>query len=238
MLSRTEKYYTNATDAWNQQTIQKALALIPADYRALIQGQKATHQAIYDRVTIDLHADPIERAKSNEELLAMQKNSETPVKALWERVFAAGRYYYLSSSWEQSSPDLLGMWCGDCGAGWGGFYHLDANANLQVAQGNIGDMPEAMEGYFSLNERWRHDQEINAQKLLAAAAWWRAGNTPGMPPGAALMAGINDYYPYQFATGEEPWLLYPFWEHYLITGDTNFLRNRLYPIAEGHGRIL
>jgi alpha-L-fucosidase 2 len=237
LLTRTAKYYTNCVIQWNQQLLQSQLAAIPADYEALLNGQKATHQAIYDRVKLDLNASPEDRARPNEELLAMQRRSRTPVKALWERVFDAGRYYFLSSSSDQSPPDLLGLWAGDCNAGWGGFYHLDANLNLQVAAGNIGDMPEAMEGYFKINERWRGDQTVNAQKLLGCRGMLACGNTPGMATGAALLAGISYFYPYQYATGEEGWLLYPFWEHYLITGDTNFLRDRLYPLLKDMGHF-
>lgn len=235
MLTRTDKYYTDCEAQWNKQDLQKKLALIPASYNTLLKGQIATHQAIYDRVKIDLGAKATDRKLSNEELLAMQKTSSTAVKALWERVFDAGRYYYLSSSSELTPPDLLGIWSGDCNAGWGGFYHLDANANLQVAGGNIGNMPEAMEGYFHLNEVWKTDFETNAMKLLGCRGLLAAGNTPGLSSG--LMAGINNYYPYQYATGEEGWLLYPFWEHYLITGDKVFLKNRLYPLLKDMGHF-
>ena len=228
LLTRTKKYYDHCEDQWNQEKIQGQLALIPADYDQLLKGQLATHEAIYDRVKIDLNASASERAKSNDELLAEQKQSPFPVQALWERIFDAGRYYYLSSSSDQTPPDLLGIWTGNTSAGWGGFYHLDANLNLQVGQGNIGDMPEAMEGYFKINESWRHDFEINAKKLLGCRGMLSAGNTPGY--GVGSMAAVNEYYPYQYATGEEGWLLYPFWEHYLITGDTDFLKNRLYPL--------
>jgi len=233
LLTRTKKYDDHCEDQWNQENIQKQLALIPADYDELLKGQLATHEAIYDRVKIDLNASASERAKSNEELLAEQKQSPLPVKALWERIFDSGRYYYLSASSDQTPPDLLGIWTGNANAGWGGFYHLDANLNLQVSQGNIGDMPEAMEGYFKINESWRADFETNAHKLLGCRGMLEGGNTPGT--GAGLIASINDYYPYQYATGEEGWLLYPFWEHYLITGDTEFLRNRLYPLLKDMG---
>lgn len=233
LLTRTAKYYSQCEDQWNQRLLQSQLSALPSDYETLLAGQIATHQAIYDRVKIDLNASASDRELPNEALLDRQRNSAVPVKALWERVFDAGRYYYLSSSSSNTPPDLLGMWTGDCNAGWGGFYHLDANANLQVAQGNIGDMPEAMAGYFAINEGWRTDFETNARKLLGCRGMVAAGNTPGTTSG--LMAGINDYYPYQYATGEEPWLLYPFWEHYLITGDTNFLRNQLYPLLKDMG---
>lgn len=233
LLTKNAKYYRDCAGQWDKKLLQQELAGLAPDWNRLLQGQMATHGAIYSRVKLDLHADPAERAKSNEELLAEQKNSPVPVKALWERIFDAGRYYYLSASSSNTPPDLLGMWTGDGNAGWGGFYHLDANLNLQMDQGNIGDMPEAMEGYFHLNEVWQKDFEINARKLLGCRGMVAAGNTPGLTSG--LMANINNYYPYQYATGEEGWLLYPFWEHYLVTGDTNFLRNRVYPLLKDMG---
>jgi hypothetical protein len=232
LVTRTSKYDVDCERQWNRKLLQKQLKSIPTNYQTLLAGQRATHEAIYDRVQMDLNANATDRAKSNEELLDMQKNSTMPVRALWERVFDAGRYYFLSSSDSNTPPDLLGLWTGDCNAGWGGFYTLDANLNLQVAGGNIGDMPEAMEGYFKINEDWRTDFETNAIKLLGCRGMLASGNTPGTN---GLMAALNSYYPYQYATGEEGWLLYPFWEHYLITGDTKFLRDRLYPLLRDMG---
>jgi alpha-L-fucosidase 2 len=233
LLTRTEKYYSDCDSQWNRGDVQKQLQRISANYDELLKGQIATHGQIYDRVKLDLKATAADRRRTNENLLKMQQDSPVGVKALWERVFDAGRYYFLSSGSELTPPDLLGIWTGDCNAGWGGFYHLDANLNLQVAGGNIGDMPEVMEGYFKINEGWSADLQINASKLLGCRGMVAAGNTPGTTTG--LMAGISDYYPYQYATGEEDWLLYPFWEHYLVTGDKNFLKKRLYPMLKQMG---
>ena len=227
LLTRTAKYYNDCENQWNQELIQSQLASLPADYNTLLNGQLATHEAIYDRVKLDLNASAADRALPNETLLNMQVNSSTPINALWERAFDAGRYYFLSSSSSNTPPDLLGMWTGDCNAGWGGFYTLDANLNLQIAGGNVGDLPEAMAGYFAINEGWQHDFETNAAKLLNCRGMLGGGNSPGTN---GLISSLSTYYPYQYATGEEPWLLYPFWEHYLITGDTNFLQTQLYPL--------
>jgi alpha-L-fucosidase 2 len=235
MISRTAKYYGDCENERSKQLLRQQLDKVPVSYSTLIKGQVRTHQQIYDRVSLDLNADAADRLKTNDELLAKQKRSALPVHALWERAFDAGRYYYLSSSSELSPPDLLGIWTGDCNAGWGGYYHLDANLNLQVGGGNIGDMPEAMEGYFKLNEDWRKDFQTNARDLLGTRGMVAAGNTPGASSG--LMANINTFYPYHYATGEEPWLLYPFWEHYLVTGDRTFLRERLYPLLKDMGEF-
>lgn len=235
LKSRTERYYEDCEKQWNRKTIQEDLKKISSLYSELVEDNSLVHKEIYNRVKIDFEAPSEDRQKSNEELLAIQKTTQEPVLALWERIFDAGRYYFLSSSSNQTPPDLGGIWAGDCNAGWGGYYHLDANLNIQVSGGNVGNMPEAMEGYFKLNEDWAEDFRTNARKLLGCRGLLACGNSPG--PTSGLMANINDYYPYHYATGEEPWLLYPFWEHYLITGDTVFLRERLYPLLKEMGHF-
>jgi len=232
LLTRTSRYFNNCEGQWNQLKIQQQLATIPDSYSQLLKGQSATHQAIYDRVNLDLNASDADRTLTNEALLAKQKTSEKAVSALWERIFDAGRYYYLSSSSDQSPPDLLGIWTGDCNVGWSGYYHLDANLNLQVSGGNTGNMPEAMEGYFKLIEKLKPGFEINASKLLGCRGMLGGGNTAGQN---GLISALNLYYPYQYVTGEMGWLLYPFWEHYLITGDMDFLQYRLYPLLKKMG---
>ena len=229
LLARTEKYAPDCAAEWDKGLLKEALNKIKPDYKALVKAHKAIHAAIFNRVKMDLGASPAERLLSNEELLEKQKQTDSPVLALWERIFDAGRYHFLSSGNELTPPDLLGIWTGDCNAGWGGYYHLDANLNLQVSGGNTG------EGYFHLNEVWRKDFETNAFKLLGCRGMLACGNTPGLSSG--LMASINDFYPYHYATGEEAWLLYPFWEHYLITEDKAFLQNRLYPLLKCMGEF-
>lgn len=208
---------------------------IGIDYDALFSAHKKIHEEIYDRVQIDFGADQYSRNLPNETLLKMQKESAMPVPALLERLFYAGRYHFLASGNSTTPPDLLGIWTGDCEVGWGGFYHLDANLNLQVSSGNTCAMPEVMEGYFNLNEVWAKDFERNAADLLGCRGLLACGNTPGLSSG--LMASINEFYPYHYATGEEAWLLYPFWEYYLVSGDTSFLRDRLFPLLVKMGEF-
>ena len=235
LIGRTDKYNSNCNVEWDKKVIQNDLQFISTDYNTLLVGQKATHQAIFDRVKMDLNASEADRARTNEELLQMQKDSPEAVLALWERLFDSGRYLYLSSSSEYAAPDLLGLWTGDSRVGWSGYYHLDANVNLQIGSGNIGAMPEAMEGYFTLMERLRDGFRINADKLLGCRGLLGGGNTAGFD---GLISNItNMYYPYQYVTGEMGWLLYPFWEHYLITGDKDFLLNRLYPMMREMGQF-
>ncbi len=133
-------------------------------------------------------------------------------------------------------PDLLGLWTGDTNVGWSGYYHLDANLNLQISSGNVGNMPEAMEGYFHLMDAWKDDFRTNARKLLKCRGFLSGGNSPGATSG--IISALNFAYPYQYVTGGEAWLLYPFWEYYEITRNKDFLRDRLYPYLQELGYFL
>ncbi len=233
LLTETEKYRAESTAEFDKKTIQTRLSQLDADYTYLLGRHAAIHTEIYNRVWVDYNATPEERLMTNEELLALQKTQNEPVAALYERIFDAGRFHFLCSGYDKAVSDLGGVWAGDTNAGWGGFYHLDANLNLQVSGGVIGDMPEVMEGYFHLNEEWADDFRVNAEKLLGCRGLLAGGNTPGAQSG--LISSLNYDYPYQYVTGEEAWLLYPFWEHYLVTGDKEFLENRLYPLLREMG---
>ncbi|WP_236060152.1 glycosyl hydrolase family 95 catalytic domain-containing protein [Actinacidiphila acididurans] len=238
LLSLTQRYngtYNGGVPAeqdWNKQLLQSKLAAINDNYQTLLNRHVAKHSAIFNRVSLDFGASPQDRAKSTEELLAEQKASSTPIPALYERMFYAGRYHLLGSSNETAAPDLLGNWTGDSNVGWDGYYHLDANLNLQISSGNIGNMPEAMAGYFYLNKQWQNDFRTNAKKLLGTRGMLTGGNTPNTE---GLISNINFDYPYQYVTGGESWLLYPFWEYYEVSGDKNFLANQYYPLIRDMG---
>ncbi|EFG64297.1 F5/8 type C domain-containing protein [Streptomyces sp. SPB074] len=233
LLSLTQRYdgtYEGGVPAeqeWDKQLLQQKLSGINDSYATLLARNSAEHSKIFGRVSADFGASEADRAKSTEQLLAEQKTRSTPVPALYERMFAAGRYHLLGSSNATAAPDLLGNWTGDSDVGWDGYYHLDANLNLQLSGGNVGNMPEAMAGYFALNRQWQKDFRTNAKKLLGTRGMLTGGNTPN---GEGLISNINFDYPYQYVTGGESWLLQPFREYYQVTGDTTFLADQYYPL--------
>ncbi|MCL2489010.1 MAG: discoidin domain-containing protein, partial [Oscillospiraceae bacterium] len=233
LLTRIGRYGKNAQTEWGKKLIQDQLSAIDYDYDALLARQKAAHGEIYARATMDYNAPEADRVKSNEELIAMQKASGNPVLAYFERLYDAGRYHYLSSSGDLGPPDLLGIWAGDCEVGWSGYYHLDANLNLQISGAVIGNMHETIEGYTWLNEAWVPGFQTNATKLLGCRGTLGGGNTPGASSG--LISALSYYYPYQYVTGEMSWLMQPIWEYYQATGDVDFLRDRLYPMMKEIG---
>src|SRR5581483_10117332 len=112
-----------------------------------------------------------------------------------------------SASSAETPPDLYGLWTGSCNASTDLAYNLDVNLNIQVSSGNIGNLPEAMQGYFSIVQGWAPDFTTNASKLLNCRGMLSCGNTPGT---RGVMGQLSTAYPYQYATGEMAWVLYPF----------------------------
>lgn len=225
LLTKLDRY--ESSTAWNSRPLHAALAGLGTDYAALLARHTALHTAVYDRSRLDLGVPAADRALSTAELISRQNGRRDVIDlALLERLYDSGRYLFLSSS-GVLPPRLTGIWTGSWNAAWAGDFTTDANVNLQVAGGNILDMPEAMRGYFTLVlgqlDHWR----TNARNLYGARGFLAPSRTDG-EYGHMLHFNGSDF-PGHTWTGGADWLLYPLIEHYEVTGDHAFLRDRLGP---------
>ncbi|MDR0425124.1 MAG: discoidin domain-containing protein [Clostridiales Family XIII bacterium] len=242
LLTRTQRYdgtfYEGGVTAeteWGRELIQRDLQALgdTYSYSQLLERHVSNHKEIFDRVDLGFGASIAERSLTNEQLLGIQRGSGTLVPALMERLFYSGRYHLMASGGAKEAPDLLGNWTGDANVGWSGYYHLDANLNLQISGANIGNMPEIMEGYYWLNEQWVPGERDIARDMLGVRGLVTPGNAPYGSDGQ--ISALSYDYPYQYVTGGMSWLLYPFWEWYQISGDKAFLEEHFYPMIREMG---
>ncbi len=215
---------------WDQQNLRKKLAAISPNYEELLSQHTALHRPIYERVSYSLHASEEDRAQSTEELIASENaDSSTIHPALLERLFYTSRYLFMASSGEQYAPRLSGVFIGRWGAAWAGDYTMDANANMAVMGGHIANMSECMLGYQALIERTLPQWRAGAKQLYGMRGIIGPVRIDGE---VAVPHHFNHYHAHPTATGLGPWIIYPLWERYLITGDRKFLKNTLYPIMK------
>ncbi|WP_449600262.1 alpha-L-fucosidase [Paenibacillus sp. Marseille-Q9583] len=196
--------YTNA-DTFNYES-----ALAP---HATVQGE------MMNRVKLNLNGDSADRQLTSDKLLQKQYGSPDTINlALAEKVFDSGRYAYISAS-GHNPPRLMGLWTGEFQPQWSGDFTTDANINLQIAGGNIGNTPEAMESYFNLIMRDIEDWEVNAERIFGIKdAILAPPRTDG--DGAPLTHFTdNDSFPGQYWISGASWLLFPFYEYYLTSGN-------------------
>lgn len=202
---------------------KQELEQVSPDYDDLLEKHTAIHSKIFNRVTLDLGGGA-DTNLSSEEFLKLEK-TETMNTAFLEKMFHMGRYVFLSSCGDWP-PRLTGIWNASWNPSWRGDFTTDANVNLAVSGGNIGNMPEAMEAYFGLIEGIFEDWKINARKLFGCRGALAGPRTDG---NHNLHNHFSEGFPGHFWVAGAEWLYQPFIEHYQITGDTDFLIKRVIP---------
>jgi hypothetical protein len=173
-------------------------------YTHLLNRHTTLHRTAYTRVTLDLHAEPAERALPGSELLT---HPDSP--ALLERLFAAGRYHLLSAS-GLLPPRLTGLWTGDWDTAWSGAFTNDANLNLQTASAAPGGLPEVTEALASLIHGQLDDWAENARTVFGARGVVAPAHTDGE---SGLSYHFSREYPLHLWTAGADWLLKPLVDH-------------------------
>ncbi|MCX5424028.1 glycoside hydrolase N-terminal domain-containing protein [Streptomyces sp. NBC_00078] len=173
-------------------------------YTTLLDRHTALHRTAYERVTLDLDADPAERALPGSELLARPDSS-----ALLERLFAAGRYHLLSAS-GLFPPRLTGLWTGAWNTAWSGAFTNDANLNLQTASAAAAALPEVTEAHAFLIARQLPDWAENARAVFGARGVVAPAHTDGE---SGLTYHFSREYPLHLWTAGADWLLKPLVDH-------------------------
>jgi hypothetical protein len=210
LLTRIE-YFPDYSEA-NVDALQKSVEGLTPDYPALLERHQKVQSEILNRVTVDFGGTK-QYGMSTEELLSDQHSRPDYSPALLEKIFEMGRHWFILNSGKYSS----------IAAG------INSTINLQTAGAVQGDLREGMEAYFKWMEEIAPDCRNNAKNIFG----FRGASYPLFPDKGF---GVNFYYtasselgiwPYWISAGG--WLLRQFWDHYLVTGDVEFLRNRVMP---------
>ena len=195
-------------------------------YARALDAHVAIVGPIYDRSELTLTDRDL--SVTNEALLRRESSDRTSIDPeLLQRLYDNSRYLFLISSGERYAPRLSGLFTGSWRSAWAGDYTCDANVNLAVLGGNIADLPECMAGYESILTRTLPQWREAAEKFYGCRGILGPIRIDGE---YATPLHLGPYHAHFTATGLGPWLIYPLWERYQITGDRTFLREILYPL--------
>ncbi|MEU8468968.1 glycoside hydrolase N-terminal domain-containing protein [Streptomyces sp. NPDC029006] len=209
LLTRVHRHTGEADVVAEARRLQDLLDGTERPYDGLLARHLARHRTAYLRVTLDLGADPAERALPGSELL---RRPHSP--ALLERLFAAGRYHLLSAS-GLLPPRLTGLWTGDWDTAWSGAFTTNANLNLQTAAAPAAALPEVTESLAALVERQLPDWRANARAVFGARGAVAPSHTDGE---SGLTYHFSRDYPLHLWTAGADWLLKPLVDHDEIRG--------------------
>jgi hypothetical protein len=178
----------------------------------LLDRHQKVQAEVFNRVTVDF-GGVSQYGMSTEELLADQRSRPDYSPALLEKTFQMGRHWFILTSGKH--PSIAA--------------EVNSTIDLQTAGAVQGNLREGMEAWFSWMESLAPDHRANAKNIFGI----RGACYPLFPDKGI---GVSHYYtgstsigiwPYWISAGG--WRLRQFWDHYLVTGDTEFLRNRVVP---------
>lgn len=213
LLTRIE-WFADYSDA-KVEALRQGLDKVVPDYAALLERQHKVQAEAYGRVSVDF-GGAVQYGMSSEELLSDQRSRRDYSPALLEKIFAMGRYWFILTSGKY--PTMVA--------------EVNANINLQIAPGPQGDLREGMNAYFDWMESIAPDCRTNAKNIFGC----RGTSFPLLPDKGM---GVSYHYSSADSTGERwphpywisagGWCYRPFWDQYLVSGDTEFLRQRVVP---------
>ena len=201
------------------------------DYKTL----KTTHVNDFSGLMSRVHlktGDPMMNAKPTDERLADLKKG-LPDPDLLSKMFQFGRYILASSSRPGSEPaNLQARWNEDLLPNWGSKYTININTEMNYWPAEVTNLSECHMPLFQMIKDLSENGSETAKIYYNAGGWVAHHNTDlwrGTAPVDAARYGM-------WPVGGS-WLCQHIWEHYLFTGDVEFLRE-FYPVMKGSAQFL
>ena len=144
-----------------------------------------------------------------------------------------GRYLLISSSQPGGQPaNLQGVWNDKMNAPWDSKYTININAEMNYWPALVGNLAETQEPLFEMTRELSETGTKTAREMYGCKGWVAHHNTD-----LWRIAGPVDGTPWgMFPTGGA-WLTTHIWQHYLFTGDKDFLA-KYYPVMKGAAEFL
>ena len=183
------------------------------------------HQELFRRVSIDLGSTANSLLPTDERLRKFDGKNDPDLAAL---CFQFGRYLLISSSRPGTQPaNLQGIWNQYMNPPWDSKYTTNINLEMNYWPAEVGNLSECTEPLIRMIKELTDQGTEVAREHYGARGWVFHQNTD-LWRVAAPMDGPHWG---TFTTGGA-WLCTHLWEHYLFTGDREFLRD-VYPVMKG-----
>lgn len=192
------------------------------------QRHTEAYQRLFGRVAIDFGHNKTQEAKDTETRIREYGQSNDP--SLAALYFQFGRYLLISSSWPGTQPaNLQGIWNPNARAypAWDSKYTSNINVEMNYWPAEVCNLSECHEPFLKLVKEVSETGQQSAQEMYGARGWTLHHNTD-----LWRATGAVDYNACAVWPTSNAWYCSHLWEHYLYTGDKEYLR-QVYPIMKG-----
>ena len=216
--------YHDVSGEPTRKNIKSLSALRGRSYQQILNSHLAKYKAQYDRVSLSLPRCGNESLPTDRRLTAFDGSDLDMVSLMMQY----GRYLLISSSQPGGQPaNLQGVWNNKMEAPWDSKYTININAEMNYWPALIGNLAETQQPFFSMISDLSQTGAVTAREMYGCKGWMAHHNTD-----LWRIAGPVDGTPWgMFPTGGA-WLTTHLWQHYLYTGDKQFL-NDYFPVMKG-----
>lgn len=195
------------------------------DYETLLARHIEAYQKQYNRVKLTLPSTENSQLPTDKRLDAFTGSKDWGMVAL---LFNYGRYLLISSSQPGGQPaNLQGVWNDKRDAPWDSKYTININAEMNYWPAEVCNLPETTEPLFSMIKDLSETGAVTAQTMYGCDGWMAHHNTDIWRVAGPVDGAFWGMYPNGGA-----WLATHLWQHYLYTGDKEFLKE-WYPVIKG-----
>ena len=200
-------------------------AVSDKEYDELKADHIKRYQALFNRVVLDLGTTDAAKVPTDERLANFRNTNDPSFVALY---FQYGRYLLISSSQPGGQPaNLQGIWNHSMKPAWDSKYTININTEMNYWPAERTNLSELHEPFLTMVQELSETGKETAKVMYGAKGWMAHHNTD-----IWRITGPVDGAFWGIWNGGGGWTSQHLWEHYLYTGDTDFLK-KAYPILKG-----
>ncbi len=223
LVAETSYYHPDFSKAADSQLNQ----VLFKSWGEIQSAHKREYKSWFDRMSLSLGTLEANEIPTDQRIQHV-KNGQTDLH-LEKLLFDFGRYLLISSSRPGTNPaNLQGIWNQHIAAPWNADYHLNINLQMNYWPAEVTNLSELTGPLFDFT-----DGLVETGKKAASGNFGMQGTAiphttdlwkiPFLQAATAYWGGW---------IGAGAWMGRHYWEHYLFTGDTDFLRKRAMPAIE------
>lgn len=229
-------YIAAATNFVNYHNVKgneskKASALLAGamkkEYSEALKAHTDYYQSQFNRVSLSLGGENTKTARQEtvKRIAGFSLGNDPALAAL---MFQYGRYLLISSSQPGGQPaNLQGIWNHQLNAPWDGKYTININTEMNYWPAEVTNLSETHEPLFDLVQDLSVTGRETARTMYGCNGWVAHHNTDIWRVTGPVDKAFYGTWPVGGA-----WLTTHLWQHYLYTGDKDFLR-KSYPAMKG-----
>lgn len=211
-------------------------------FETLKQAHLKDYQALFKRVSFRLESEKDYAHLPTDQRLKNYKGNSRDY-GLQVLYYQFGRYLLIAGSRAGSRPvNLQGIWNDHVRPPWGSNYTTNINLEMNYWPAENTNLPECHQPLFNFIDELVQNGAKTARINYGIEKGWTVHHNTDIWAKTST-AGGYDWDP----RGQSRWSCWPMggawlsthlWEHYLFTGDREFLKTRAYPLMKGAAEFL